>query len=132
MNRRAWISVGLGIFSIACASGALAPGESPVFTVEPLPDGGDRSVVGGFVRDGNTGRLIEGALVIVQCSCLAGQREMQTNADGLYSFRDLPPGKYTVQVLFGQANVNRSFDVAAGVRVRADFHVDPRNKFVIT
>ena len=132
MNRRALISVGLGIFSVACASGVLAPGESPVFRREPLPEGGDRSVIAGFVYDADTGRPVDKALVILQCSCLAGQREMQTNVDGVYSFRDLPPGKYTTQVLFGQANVDRSFDAPPGFRVRVDYLIDSENKFVIT
>jgi hypothetical protein len=57
---------------------------------------------------------------------------MATNADGIYSFRDLPPGKYSVQVLFGQANVNRSFELAMRVRARADFRVAPEDKFIIT
>ena len=88
--------------------------------------------ISGVVTDAKTGDKISGALVILQCSCLQGQREMQTNADGLYSFRNLPQGKYTVQVLFGQANVSRSFDLPIRVRARADFLVAPENKFVIT
>jgi hypothetical protein len=71
---------------------------------------------------------INGALVILQCSCLQGQREMTTNADGLYSFRNLPQGKYTVQVLFGQANVNKSMDVPAGAKFRANFQDRPEQQ----
>jgi len=87
--------------------------------------------ISGVVTDAKSGEKISGALVILQCSCLQGQREMQTNADGLYSFRNLPQGKYTVQVLFGQANVNKSMDVPAGAKYRANFSVDPNNKFRI-
>ena len=87
--------------------------------------------ISGVVSDQKTGEKISGALVILQCSCLQGQREMQTNAEGLYSFRNLPQGKYTVQVLFGQANVNKSMDVPAGAKFRANFQVDPNNKFRI-
>ncbi len=75
------------------------------------------------------GKAIPGALVILQCTCLQGQRETQTNADGLYSFRNLPQGRFTVQVLFGEANVNKSMDVPPGSKYRANFSVDPANKF---
>jgi hypothetical protein len=87
--------------------------------------------ISGVVTDAKTGDKISGALVILQCSCLQGQREVQTNADGLYSFRNLPQGKYTVQVLFGQANVNKSMDVPPGAKFRANFSIDPNNKFRI-
>ena len=89
------------------------------------------ATISGVVTDQKTGEKIAGALVIVQCSCLQGQREVTTNADGLYTFRNLPQGKYTVQVLFGQANVNKSMDVPAGAKFRANFAVDPNNKFTI-
>ncbi|MBL9102874.1 MAG: TonB-dependent receptor [Myxococcales bacterium] len=87
--------------------------------------------ISGVVTDTKTGEKINGALVILQCTCLQGQREMQTNAEGLYSFRNLPQGKYTVQVLFGQANVNKSMDVPPGAKFRANFSIDPNNKFRI-
>ena len=87
--------------------------------------------ISGVVTDTKTGEKISGALVILQCSCLQGQREMQTNADGVYAFRNLPQGKYTVQVLFGQANMNKSMDVPAGAKYRANFAIDPNNKFRI-
>jgi hypothetical protein len=87
--------------------------------------------ISGAVTDAKTGEKVNGALVILQCTCLQGQREMTTNADGLYSFRNLPQGKYTVQVLFGQANVNKSMDVPPGAKFRANFQIDPNNKFRI-
>ncbi len=87
--------------------------------------------ISGVVTDAKSGEKIKDALVILQCSCLQGQREMTTNADGLYTFRNLPQGKYTIQVLVGQANVNKSVDVPAGAKFRANFQVDPNNKFRI-
>lgn len=50
---------------------------------------------------------VEGALVVAQCTCLAAMREIVTNERGVYVFRDLPPGEYTVQVLYGRADVSR-------------------------
>ncbi len=80
--------------------------------------------ISGVVSDTKTGEKIGGALVILQCTCLQGQREVQTNADGQYSLRNLRQGKYTVQVLFGQANVNKSMDVPPGSKFRANFSID--------
>ena len=77
--------------------------------------------ISGVVTDAKSGEKIKDALVILQCSCLQGQREMTTNADGLYSFRNLPQGKYTVQVLVGQANVTVD-GIAALDRVNGGSH----------
>ena len=77
----------------------------------------------GTVSDQKTGEKIEDALVILQCSCLQGVRETTTNADGIYAFRNLPPGKFTVQVLVGDTDVNKSMDVPAGAQSRANFQI---------
>ena len=76
-----------------------------------------------------SGQKISGALVIIQCTCLQGAREVMTNADGLYTFRNLPQGKYTVQVLYQDANVNKTMDVPPGAKLRANFQIDPKLKF---
>jgi hypothetical protein len=133
VDRRTLVSLTLGLLSVACAVGAFETeaGQSPL-SIEPLVDAGGRGQLQGFVSDSKTGQPIAGALVILQCNCLEGQRELQTNPEGLYSFRDLPPGKYTVQALAGQGNVSRIVDLAPDIRVRADIRLDPRNTFVIT
>jgi hypothetical protein len=77
----------------------------------------------GTVSDQKTGEKIKDALVILQCSCLQGVRETTTNADGIYAFRNLPPGKFTVQVLVGDTDVNKSMDVPAGAQSRANFQI---------
>jgi len=83
--------------------------------------------ISGVVVDAKSEATIPGALVILQCSCLQGVRETTTNADGVYAFRDLPPGKFTVQVLTGKADVNKSMDLAAGAQFRANFKIDQDN-----
>ena len=87
--------------------------------------------LGGVVRDAKTKEKIAGALVYLQCSCLQGQRETTTSEDGIYTFRNLPQGKYTVQVLYTKANVSKSLDLPAGSKFRADFAIDPGNDFTI-
>jgi hypothetical protein len=61
----------------------------------------------GIVRHARTREPLPNALVILQCTCLTGMREQITNEHGLYRFRDLPRGTYTVQVLAGEANVSK-------------------------
>jgi hypothetical protein len=129
MDRRTIVSLSLGVFSIACAAGGFDPSPSQL-VMEPL-DGQGPSVVMGVIHDAETGKTIKGSLVILQCSCLDGYREFATSANGIYIFRDLPPGKYTVQVLFEKVNVNRSFDMARGVRVQANFRVSSGNVYTL-
>jgi len=88
-------------------------------------------VISGAVTDGKTGEPVREALVILQCSCLQGQRETSTSADGLYVFRNLPPGKFTVQVLVGDSDVSKSMDVPAGAKFRANFRVGAPRGHVI-
>ena len=122
MDRRTIVSLSLGVLSLACAAGGFDPSPSRL-VMEPLADGQGPSVVLGVIHNAETGRAIKGSLVILQCSCLDGFREFATGADGVYIFRDLPPGKYTVQVLFEKVDVSRSFDVVRGVRVQANFRL---------
>ena len=51
-----------------------------------------------------------------------------TGADGWYRFERLPQGKHMVQVLYQDANVNKSMDVPPGADFRASFAVDPTAK----
>ncbi len=133
MDRRTMTSLGLGVMLAACATGALhrSSVDSPA-VVEALGPGVTGSVVRGIVRDSQSGEALEGALVILQCDCLAGQREVQTDANGVYNFRRLPAGEYTVQVLYGQAIVNRSHALAPATGVRLDFRLRADQKFIVT
>lgn len=73
------------------------------------PPVGHQGVIAGRVVHEATDEPLPGALVILQCSCLRGARETQTNADGFYRFGGLPAGTYTVQVLVGTADVSKVF-----------------------
>lgn len=90
---------------------------------EPEPESAS---IRGVVTDANSRARISGALVILGCACLEEWRETMTDADGVYGFRDLPAGLYTVQVLYGSANVSKTMGLPARARFRAHFTVDPR------
>ncbi len=89
----------------------------------------NEGTISGVLTHGKTKERISGALVILQCSCLQGPRETQTNANGLYAFRNLPPGTYTVQVLQGQADVSKVANLPRGAKFRANFTIDPDDEF---
>jgi tetratricopeptide (TPR) repeat protein len=86
-------------------------------------------VISGVVNDSRTKEKLSSALVLLQCECLLGAREMMTNENGRYAFRELPPGTYTVQVLSGQANVSKVLTLPRDDKFRANFSIDPQNEF---
>jgi hypothetical protein len=136
MDRRFVVAVVLGGVSVACATGVLEPGNRRVgpatVLVEPLGEEGERAGISGVLRHSRTERVLDGALIVLQCTCLAREHEAVTDAAGMYSFRNLPPGRYTVQVLHGQANVQKVADLPAGLRMRMNFLVDPEHRFIVT
>ncbi|MEM7157771.1 MAG: TonB-dependent receptor [Myxococcota bacterium] len=81
--------------------------------------------ISGVVRNSETKKHVKDALVIIQCTCLAEPRELTTNANGLYAFRNLPAGSYTVQVFAGQSNVTKYIELDRNEQLRAGFTVDP-------
>ena len=89
----------------------------------------DTGTISGVVTNQKTKERIPNALVVLQCTCLQGTRETQTNDNGLYAFRNLPPGTYTIQVLAGQADVSKVTTLPRGAKFRADFTMDPNNEF---
>src|SRR5690606_23336418 len=103
----------------------------PVAVFEQLEEGEGSKIVG-VVRDVRTGHALPKALVILQCTCLEGVREILSNEGGAFGFGELPPGKYTVQVLYKNANVSRTFELGPGMRMRVNFSVDPEYRFMIT
>ncbi len=121
MNRsllKTFLTASLGI--IPATALMLVPQD-----VQAAPTG----TIQGVVKDKNTGDAIEGALVVLQCNCLQGEMEATTNARGIYTFNNLPAGQYTVQVLKGQADVSKVTELPAGAKFRANFTIDPDDKF---
>lgn len=58
--------------------------------------------------------------------------EGEGDAEGVFRFRRLPPGKYTVQVLSGQAQAKQSFELSPGGRVRVGFWLPRHREFIVT
>jgi hypothetical protein len=106
----------------------LAPAAAVLLTPDDAYAATD-GVINGVVTDRNSGDPIEGALVVLQCTCLQGQVERTTNSAGVYSFRDLPAGNYTIQVLYQKANITKVTTLPRGAKFRANFSVDPKNEF---
>jgi hypothetical protein len=122
----------LGAVFLAALVGCARAPAPPVVTFGELPRvPPGQAAIQGPVHDVNTGVRVAGALVILQCACLPGHRETETDARGIYSFVDLPPGKYTVQVLFGRADVSKSLQLAPGKHFIARFAIDPTSRIRI-
>ncbi|MEM7152433.1 MAG: VIT domain-containing protein [Myxococcota bacterium] len=115
---------------------ALSRYIEPAVEVEELPSRPPRrppsrkgfGSISGVVTHTETNERME-ALVVLQCACLEGHRETMTNDRGIYAFRDLPPGTYTIQVLSGQADVSKVVELPGGAKFRANFRINPDNEF---
>lgn len=90
---------------------------------EPAPEAS--ASIEGTIEDSRTDEPFANAVVVLQCTCLDGLQERWTSERGVYSFKDLPPGNYTIQALAGRANVSKIVSLPAGGRFRANFKVDP-------
>lgn len=110
-----WVGVvGMGVL-------ALSP--------RPAQAWSDTGSISGIVTHADTGEQLPNAIVILQCTCLQGTREATTNDNGLYAFRSLPRGTFTIQVLAGQADVSKVTTLPDGAAFRANFKVNPENQF---
>lgn len=95
------------------------------------PDSGAEGMISGIVKDSTTGDALEGALVMLECECLPDTREALSNAQGVYQFRDLPAGRYSIRVFVGEAEVTKNIDLPRQGKLRANFAVDPSNEKAI-
>lgn len=95
----------------------------------PAQAGNENGSISGVVTNADTGERMPNALVILQCTCMPGTRETTTNDNGLYAFRGLPTGRFTIQVLGGQADVSKVTQLPSGAKFRANFELDPDNDF---
>lgn len=131
MDRRTIVSGTLGVALVACAAGVVDDrGSTTPLDVEATAEGVEGSQIVGFVVDSESGEPQGGALVVLQCECLQGTRETQTNADGIFAFRNLPPGEYQVDTYMGKGQVARRLRLDDGKRVRLHLSVNPRPRML--
>ncbi len=109
----------LALSTVGCTVLPAAPTSAPCAVAE---EGGS---ISGQVRHDETGEPLADALVILSSSSLQEQREGLTNEQGIYAFRDLPPGTYMVQVLKGTADVSKVTTLPRQAKFRANFKLDP-------
>lgn len=124
MRSRSVCWLALGALSVACAAGAFrGPQRTVVESVTP----GEGTIIQGVVHDSRAREPARAAIVVLQCDCLAGDREVQTDDDGQFTFRDLPPGRYEVLALYGTGESSKSLDVRADhtVQLRIVLSNDP-------
>ncbi len=125
-------AIGLGVFSVACATGAFETQPTNTVEIEPVERVEGPGVVNGIVRDAETGEAIAGAVMVLQCSCLEGTREAESNVNGVYVFRDLPRGTYTLQALWRENDVSKIFNLPDGAKMRANFSLTDGPRRIIT
>ena len=123
------LALTLGTPGLAFTGVAATLATAAAMLVPSTVQAADTGTISGVVTDQKSKAKIPNALVILQCSCLQEARETQTNANGLYAFRNLPPGTYTVQVLVGKADVSKITTLPRGAKFRANFSIDPKNEF---
>ncbi len=102
---------------------AAAPGsESAETDARPAPQGTIRI----SARDSfDDRRALVGAVVLLQCECLAADREAETDHQGEASFEGLPAGSYEITLFAGRAKRQKSVELGARHEFAAEFRVDP-------
>ncbi len=133
VNRQALAAIGLGLFGVACATGTFSnetPGTTSV-EVTRAETVGD-SELRGIVYNRDNGAPLPNTLVVLTCTCLSAVRETQTNDNGLYRFKDLPPGEYTVQLLAGRGDVTVQLKIDKGARAMLRTKLDPSEPNIVT
>lgn len=132
MNTKTMVAVVVGATSVACAVGAFQSRPGSTVSVTPLDDPSQNGNIRGIVRSRGSDEGLANALVVLQCTCLAGTRETQTNDDGVYAFRDLPSGNYTVQILAGANDVSYVLSLEPGTQVRVVTRMSETEAMVVT
>lgn len=121
---------------LACATRTASPPSSPSFHVESSESPGttadslealprmELGEVRGVVRDKRSGEPLREVFLTLDCTCLPDSLYALTDAAGLYRFRELPPGKYKLQIQHIPAPLaTRIAYLPLGFAWRADFRV---------
>jgi hypothetical protein len=100
---------------------------APVTTERDSLDGR----ISGVVRDASESPLAN-AIVILESTALTHPYEAITNRRGSYVFKHLPPGTYTIRVLYNLANTHRGVTLPQDAHVRANFRITPGPPIEVT
>lgn len=92
-------------FVAALGCTPLVPNSTPPESGPDPSASSEAGLINGIVKDSNTGEAVANALIMLQCTCLETSLERFTNDRGIYSFAELPPGRYTVQVFSGDSHL---------------------------
>lgn len=125
----------LGAAAGATALSSVVAGEALAFAPPAEGDGGNGAVEGpaspnslgtisGVVTKRDGQEPVEGAIVVVQCSCLNEEVSVLTNARGIYRLSGLPAGVYTVQALYDDLENVRTVELPRGQKMRANLSLD--------
>jgi hypothetical protein len=119
------IAAGLMVVALAGCATPMPESSNPPLEMAALPKpaaGSGGAIAGSIQHEGIAGA---GAIVILQSTALPSQLEAITDERGIYSFEGLPPGNYTIQVLWGKANTSKIVQLPTDGRFRANFSVNP-------
>lgn len=111
---------------MACAAGcAFTPAKAPPSLPATVSIASGTSSISGRVSHQETKEPLSRALMLLHSRDLPVPLEAWTDDNGLYAFRGLPPGTYTVQVLYGQADQSKVTTLPADAKFHAHFRFDP-------
>jgi hypothetical protein len=130
--RRLWaVSLAFGVAAglAGCAMPLVGSSVPPVENADLMIDfgagrKGTGGVIVGLISDASYPRPAAGVLVVLQSYALPRQREQMTDERGVYRFENLPPGNYTIQVLWGKS-ASKVVELLEDGRFRANFSVNP-------
>lgn len=83
----------------------------------------DTGLIKGVVRNKETGKAVGGAKVILECNCMEGVRVTTTSPQGLYRFKNLPAGIYTMQASDGESLDEQQVELTRGQTQTVSFAV---------
>lgn len=115
----------LGLVMTCAAGCAFAPGKTPPPTPSAVSILSGTSSISGRVSHQETKEPLSHALMLLHSRDLPVPLEAWTDDNGLYAFRGLPAGTYTVQVLYAGADQSKMATLPADAKFHAHFKFDP-------
>jgi hypothetical protein len=129
---RTCVRLAAGLLVVALAGCATPMPESSNPPLEmAVRVAGSGGAINGMIKHSEQGYPAAGAIVVLQSTALPSHFEVMTDERGIYSFEGLPPGNYTIQVLYGKANSSKIVQLPTDARFRANFSLDPEQDHIV-